>query len=238
MSETISYIGKDLEAMSFAPNYHGWILDEFRPYFGQHFVEVGAGTGSFSQLLLRERPRTLFLVEPSEMFHNLVTNLSAIRNEVNVAFHNRIFSDVPPEAFSEQPDSIFYVNVLEHIDDDRRELKLIFDTLADGGRCFVFVPALMSLYGDFDRKIGHFRRYRKREVEEKFTEAGFRIVHSKYFDIAGILPWYVKYRVFGSDSLDRESVLAYDRLAVPFLRRIELAIRVPIGKNILVVGEK
>lgn len=238
MSETVSYIGKDLEAMSFAPNYHGWILDEFRPYFGEHFVEVGAGTGSFSKLLLREDPRTLCLVEPSAMFESLVRNFS-LANDSKVEFHNRVFSQLPKDSLTKQrPDSIFYVNVLEHIEDDRSELKLIYDSLTTGGRCFVFVPALMSLYGEFDRKIGHFRRYGKREIEEKFREAGFKILHSKYFDLAGILPWYLKYRVLRSNSLDRKSVLAYDRLAVPLLRRIEMAVRVPIGKNILVVGEK
>jgi hypothetical protein len=28
----VEYVGKDLEAMDFAENYHRWILDVFRPY--------------------------------------------------------------------------------------------------------------------------------------------------------------------------------------------------------------
>jgi hypothetical protein len=46
------YFGKDLEAMSFANNYHRWILSEFLPYLGSSVAEVGAGTGSFSSLIL------------------------------------------------------------------------------------------------------------------------------------------------------------------------------------------
>ncbi len=65
MSEKHGYAGKDLEAMSFAVNYHRWILSIFEPYLGKRVVEVGAGTGSFSELLLEQRLESLALVEPS-----------------------------------------------------------------------------------------------------------------------------------------------------------------------------
>ena len=54
------YLGKDLEAMSFAKNYHKWIIEEFKPYFGKNSAEVGAGSGNFSELIL-EHVNTLHL---------------------------------------------------------------------------------------------------------------------------------------------------------------------------------
>ena len=35
------YPGKDLEVMSFAVNYHRWIIDELEPYLGDTIAEVG-----------------------------------------------------------------------------------------------------------------------------------------------------------------------------------------------------
>ena len=64
MSKKVVYVGKDLEAMSFAVNYHKWILEEFRPFLGKRLVEVGAGTGSFSEMLIGENPEDLALIEP------------------------------------------------------------------------------------------------------------------------------------------------------------------------------
>ena len=64
MSETVTYVGKDLESMSFAENYHRWILEIFRPYLGRRIVEVGAGTGAMSELLLEGEIESLGLVEP------------------------------------------------------------------------------------------------------------------------------------------------------------------------------
>lgn len=236
MTDNPVYIGKDLEAMSFAVNYHRWILDEFRPYVGNHVVEVGAGTGNFSRLLLGESPRTLALVEPSAMFEHLQRNISAIDTETEIVLYNSIFRNVSAQiAAKRRPDTVIYINVLEHIEDDSGELRTIHQTLAEGGRCLIFVPALQSLYGAFDREVGHFRRYEKKALEEKCQSAGFNVERSVYFDFAGIFPWFVRYRILRSNSLSAGAVNAYDRIAVPLARKLEPLLPIPIGKNILAV---
>lgn len=238
MTEKVEYIGKDLEAMSFAVNYHKWILDEFRPFLGKRLVEVGAGTGSFSELLLRESIDSLTVIEPSEMFSFLKQNVSQT-NKAEIKLFQNIFANVCEQIATEQkPDSILYINVLEHIEDDLFELVKIHQTLVDGGKCFIFVPALMSLYGEFDRKIGHFRRYNKTELEEKCSKAGFKILKSTYFDLSGIIPWWIKYKLFKSDSLESGAVTLYDKIAIPVISKFEKVIPAPIGKNILLVAEK
>lgn len=239
MSKKVVYVGKDLEAMSFAVNYHKWILDEFRPLLGKHIVEVGAGTGSFSEMVLETKPETLALVEPSDLYGDLTSNVSQNGNQTKIDFYNSIFAAVAAEITGKQkPDSIIYVNVLEHIEDDNHELKLIYESLSDSGRCFLFVPALMALYGEFDRKLGHFRRYTKKELEQKCQAAGFKILKSKYFDFAGVVPWYINYRLLKSESLGGGAVSLYDKAVVPVFRKIESMINVPVGKNILLIGEK
>lgn len=233
----VVYVGKDLEAMAFAANYHRWILAEFRPFIGKHVVEVGAGTGLFSALLLGENPTSISLVEPSEMYAKLVNNISS--ESVSIKFYNNVFASVCDDIVSEQrPDTIIYINVLEHIEDDRKELRHIFETLVPGGRALIFVPALPILYGEFDRAVGHFRRYVKKELVEKSLEAGFTIRVKKYFDFAGIFPWFVKYRIFGSSALEGSVVRLYDTYAVPFVKLSESVVSPPLGKNLLFVLEK
>ncbi len=233
------YIGKDLEAMSFAVNYHKWILEEFRPFLGSDIVEVGAGTGSFSELLLKEKPGNLSLVEPSEMFEHLTRNLSQTKTVTKISLYRSIFLDASDKIFKKTPpDTIIYINVLEHIEDDLAELQTIYQTLEKKGYCLIFVPALMGLYGEFDRMVGHYRRYSKKDLEEKCRSVGFEIVLSKYFDFAGILPWFVKYKIFRSDKLSPGAVTIYDKIVVPLARRIEALVHVPLGKNILMVVRK
>ena len=149
------------------------------------------------------------------------------------------FSDVADRLRTAQrPDSILYVNVLEHIFDDETELATVHRSVRSGGRVLIFVPALRWLYGSFDEHIGHHRRYTKSELEGKCRRAGFRIVNCRYFDIAGIVPWWLKYCLFKSSTMEAWAVKSYDAYVVPATRAIESIVRSPIGKNLLLIAEK
>jgi hypothetical protein len=97
---------------------------------------------------------------------------------------------------------------------------------------------MRALFSKFDVDLGHFRRYRKRELEKKVRDEGFTILRSKYFDVAGVAPWFVKYRILRSRSLGGGAVSMYDNLVVPIMRRVESIVTPPFGKNILLVAEK
>jgi SAM-dependent methyltransferase len=227
------YLGKDLEAMSFAKNYHKWIIEEFKPYLGHRVAEVGAGTGNFSELLMTHTHH-LIAFEPSENMYPLLKERFAENTSVetiNSAFR-REFSNLTGRL-----DSILYVNVLEHIEDDEQELSLVYKTLRQGGHALIFVPAHSFLYSDLDKHIGHFRRYRKKDIIELAKRAGFRIIKARYFDLAGVIPWYVAFVLF-KKQITGAKVSLYDNLAVPIIQRIERYISPPIGKNILLIIQK
>jgi SAM-dependent methyltransferase len=240
MNPPLEYVGRDLEAMSFAANYHRGILDIFKPYLGKRVVEVGAGTGSFSEFIIEHHVESLSLVEPSEyMYEILKARLEELKSATPIQTFNSIFTEVADRIkATQQPDSIIYVNVLEHIADDTAELDTMFQTLERGGRIFVFVPALPWLSGSFDHQIGHFRRYKKSELESKCRKVGFRVIKSGYFDFIGVIPWWVKYRLLKSTMLESSSVKLYDKWVVPVIRVVEPLIRPPIGKNAFLVAEK
>jgi methyltransferase family protein len=238
--EARGYPGTELEAMSGASNYHRWILEIFKPYLGAHLVEVGAGIGSFSDLILSQHPcETLSLVEPSDSMYEQLAAHVHLDTRVRVYTYHATFKEAASLIKAEHiPDSIIYVNVLEHIEDDEGELKLICRTLSEHGRVFIFVPALSGLFGKFDERVGHFRRYSKPELDEKLSRSGFKILRSAYFDFPGIAPWWVKYCLMKSDNMEPGAVRFYDRFIVPAVRRIESVVTMPIGKNVIAIAEK
>ncbi len=239
--EAFAYTGRELEAMSEASNYHRWILAVFAPYLGRHLVEVGAGLGSFSELILSHHVcETLSLVEPSaEMYRQLDARARRMPASPRVNAYHASFPEAAPLITARQsPDSVIYVNVLEHIAEDEAELEAIHQALSDRGRVFIFVPALSWLYGAFDERVGHVRRYAKQELETKLRRAGFETIVSTYFDLAGVAPWWVKYRLFKSATMEPGGVRFYDRYIVPATRRFESVMKPPLGKNVIVVAEK
>ena len=236
-----TYTGRELEAMSEASNYHRWILQIFAPYLGRHLVEVGAGLGSFSELIVSNHAcETLSLVEPSgEMYQQLDLRARRMPTMPRVQVYHASFPEAAPLITArDPPDSIIYVNVLEHIEDDKAELDAVYGALSEHGRVFLFVPALAWLYGAFDERVGHLRRYAKNELEEKLRSAGFQVLISAYFDLVGVAPWWIKYRLLKSATLEPAGVKFYDRFIVPAARRFESVIKPPIGKNVIIVAEK
>lgn len=224
--------------MAFAPNYHGWILDRFRPYLGRRVAEIGAGTGNFARLLLRERIDSLHLIEPSSAMFQHLPAVAQREPLGRVTLHNALFLAVAQQLKVAQIDSIVYVNVLEHIAEDERELAGMNEVLPRGGRIFIFVPALPFLFGSHDSAVGHVRRYRRRELAAKCRNAGFTVLHIGYLDIVGIIPWWIKYRLLRSTRMEAGAVRLYDGAVVPIVSRLERWLPPPIGKNLVLVAEK
>jgi len=240
-AQSHNYPGRELEAMDGASNYHLWILEIFKPFLGQQLVEVGAGLGSFSGMILEQHTcQQLSLVEPSkEMYEVLVANARRLDSATRIETYNGTFTQVAPAIKSKSnPDSIIYVNVLEHIEDDGLELETVRETLNEMGHVFIFVPAFSWLYGAFDARVGHFRRYTKPELEGKLQRAGFKLILSRYFDLPGVAPWWLKYCLLKSTVMEPAGVRLYDRFVVPVTRRLESIIKPPLGKNVIAIAQK
>ena len=226
------YSGKELEAMSFARNYHKWILAEFLPYLGSSVAEVGAGVGSFSTLVLETNISSLVVFEPSQNMYPLLQE--ALGKDKRATAVNEYFGAAHQET---RFDSILYVNVLEHIEDDASEIATARDSLKPNGHLLIFVPALPWLYSEFDRHVGHCRRYLKKDLVNLIQRSGLAVVKARYFDVAGIIPWYINFVVL-KNAMSAGSVSLYDRVVVPAMRLIEGLVPPPLGKNVLLVARK
>lgn len=229
-----AYFGKDLEAMSFADNYHRWIAETFEPFLGAEVAEIGAGTGNFSEVLLKTDVRHLCAFEPSANMYPMLKKKFAADDRVDT--YNEFFEQASTR-FASAFDAIVYVNVLEHIADDHLTLTHAYGALKDGGRLLLFVPALKFLYSELDRKVGHFRRYTRDELVDVVESAGFTVDRADYFDIAGIIPWYLAF-VLMKKTTNEANVTLYDRWVVPLMRHVEGIVKPPIGKNLLLVAHK
>lgn len=235
MNPPILYVGRDLEAMAFATNYHRWILDEFMPYLDGHVIEVGAGTGNFSQLLHQhERIKKLDVFEPSENMYKIL--VERFQQAPGIESFNCFFGE-NSQHYHNALDSAVYVNVLEHIEDDFKELSLVHSALKPNGHLLIFVPALGFLFSNLDSRLGHFRRYEKKGLSLLVRQAGFNIINIKYLDSLGIIPWYIAF-VLLKKNLNSTNVLYYDKFIIPILRKLESKWIPPFGKNLLLIAKK
>ncbi len=137
-------------------------------------------------------------------------------------------------------DVIYTSNVLEHIEDDLLTLKQLNSKIKSGGSLIIYVPAFQFLYSQLDEKVGHYRRYEKRDLLLKLTEAGFRIDKSYFADSIGFFAWlYIKMRGYPSSDGGEQSMKIFDKYIFPISKLLDsLGCKHFFGKNILVYAQK
>jgi SAM-dependent methyltransferase len=104
-------------------------------------------------------------------------------------------------------DLVTCIDVLEHLEDDRRAIGELVRILRPGGLLVVSVPAFMFLWGEHDTIYGHHRRYTTGQIRERFEAAGLRMHKASYFEPLFMLPLLVyrnlKKLVGGHGSLEQ-----------------------------------
>jgi SAM-dependent methyltransferase len=228
---------QDLERLGTAKHFFDWVLDEFDPYLQGRILEVGAGLGTITRNLLDRYPQvTVVCLEPAENLFDDLASYAALTPRVVARRQTLADYEVPPE---ERFDAAIYLNVLEHIADDAAELRLAMAALRPGGVILVFGPALEWLYSELDYKAGHYRRYSVRRLRRLAEAAGLEVVSARYFDVLGVLPYLVVYRLLRQDDITGSTMWAYDRVAVPLSRLIQRMLPdPPLGKNVILVARK
>lgn len=234
VNDSFVYSGTELDAMAEARNYCRWILDFFAPYLGQKVIEIGAGAGTFSQLLLSSgRASELVLFEPGANLFPLLQQRFA--NDPRVHLQSGSFD---PSVLEEPADSIVLVNVLEHISDDDALLLQMRQSLRPGGRVLLFVPALEWNYGSLDEAFEHHRRYSKAILRKKLERAGFRVERARYVNFLGITSWFLAGKVLRRRTLRPGQVRWYDRWIIPWSFKLEQIWEPPVGQSLVAVAVK
>ncbi len=234
MSDVFVYDGQELRALGEAKNYCRWIISYFAPHLGSHVMEVGAGVGAISSLLL-EQPGVsdLVLLEPADNLFPLLRDRFARDSRVTL-----VHGHVEDMAGSSSVDSVVLVNVLEHIEDDLAALRTIHGLLKPGGTVLLFVPALPWLFGSLDRSFGHFRRYEKLVLTDRLRMANFKIEYCRYLNFPGILSWFIAGKLLKQETLRLQDVKLYDRWIIPWVSRFERLVVTPCGQSLIVIARK
>ena len=222
-----------LESGVEAKNYYAWMMDTFVPYLGGTVIEHGAGAGSLAAVLLESGVSPLILDEPDDRLVAVLRKRFQGRKDVTIfegTLDNYLTKMGPASV-----DAIVSSNVLEHIEDDEGCLATMRKLIRPGGRVVIYVPARPELYSNFDRLIGHHRRYRKRELQAKLLAAGLEIERLQYRNLVATLPW-LWMRLTSRSHVTGSNVRLYDRYVFPVMCALENVVSPPYGLNLLAVG--
>lgn len=236
MTETpFVYVGSELDLFADVTNWKSYWSSRVRPYISGDVLEVGAGIGSNAPYLHSPCTGRVVALEPDGgLVDELRENLGRV---VQGCPYDAVCGTLDTLPRGATFDTILYIDVLEHIEDDAGEMKKAAAHLKPGGRVIVLSPAHQWLFTPFDASIGHFRRYNKRSLKAA-TPADLKLEKMFYLDTFGILASAAN-QVMLRQSMPTKSQLAvWDKWIIPVSRVIDPVLAYSVGKSIVGVWRK
>lgn len=219
-----------------AGQYHSFLFKQIEPYLGREVIEVGAGAGNISRLLL-DRDRLVLTDDDPGHLEKLADNYK------NWGYVRTLGLDpARPETAPGSEglwggfDSVVSFHALSRIRDDAAALRTMQRMLKPGGRVLLMLPAHARLFGSLDAGMGHHRRYDAADVRDKLAAAGFELEQVRFLNPVAVPAWWLRSRVLKLRLISDFQLAVFDILMplVRWLARFDL----PFGLVVFAVGRK
>ena len=231
----IEYAGGELAIFREAVHWKRYWSGVIAPFVGTHVLDVGAGIGATAQTLAR-RDQTLWVeLEPDPA---QAREIEQLRDRGAMPAHCEVRIGTSADLRDDDLfDTVLYIDVLEHIENDRDELARVLRHVSPGGHVVILAPAHGFLYTPFDRSIGHFRRY-DRDSLSALVPPDCDMVFSRYLDSVGMLASLANRVLLRQSTPTRTQILFWDRVLVRCSVLLDRLTFGCVGKTIVGVFRK
>tara|TARA_B100000989_G_scaffold47954_1_gene31255 strand:+ start:1298 stop:1996 length:699 start_codon:yes stop_codon:yes gene_type:complete len=226
----IDYDGWELGFFDLSKNFRKYQFDLIKEFISGKVAEIGPGNGIFLEYYL-DRCDKLDLFEPDK---NLFSKL-------NYKFSNHEKIKVINEELNITTniyDVILYLDVLEHIENYEKEILKAHNALKEGGHLVINVPAFQFLYSDFDKDVGHFKRYSKKDITDLVLKNNLKITRLNYYDTIGFLLSFLSKMISSNYKKNFEKKIKIWNSLIPASRILDKIFISSFGKSLLIVIKK
>jgi SAM-dependent methyltransferase len=227
-----------LQVLSKADAFNKWMYSAISPYASGNILEIGSGLGNISNFFIQNGSEiTLSDIDPLYLIHlkKQFQSFSNVKDFLSIDLQKENFSTAYSD-LKKKFDTVFYLNVLEHLKDDNYAIQNSRFLLKENGVLIILVPAYSFLYSEMDKQLNHYRRYTLRSLRNKTSAGNFTIIKSFYFNFMGIPAWlYGKIRKF--KVLPTPEMKLYNKLT-PIGKLLDKIVFNKAGLSVIVVAKK
>jgi len=234
VTDAYEYVGTELSLFAQAHNWKRYLAEQLRPFVQGHVLEVGAGIGATTSTLWTPAASQWTALEPdSRLADQARVRLEAIGLGGVTVRVGTVASLRSAERF----DTILYIDVLEHIEEDVAQLQGAASHLAPGAYLIVLSPAHEWLYSPFDAAIGHVRRYNAKQLQSA-GPSGLTLARLRYLDAVGMTASLANRLLLRRAMPNAAQIAVWDRFMIPISRVLDPCFAFRIGKSILAVWRR
>ncbi len=216
-------------------NYNCWIYENIKPALGKNIIEIGCGLGAIIDFMITKRNKITGVDISDEYIKYLKKNYKKYRN-IKIIKSNIL--NLPGKVKNNSFDTVVMINVLEHIKDDDRAIKIVKKVLKKNGKLALMVPAFNILFGPLDKNVGHYRRYNKKMLKNLLIKNNFEIENIYYMNFVGFFGWLLNVKILRRNYTPKNQSFLFDKFIVPILKWIERWIKPPVGQSLIVIAKK
>ena len=223
----MNYTGWELHNFDKANLYRLYQFNLIKDCIKGDVLEVGPGNCVYLKNYF-EICKKIYLVEPTKKYFDKLKKIKKKHKNMFISKNLNIFKK---KSFN----TILYLDVLEHIKNDKLEIKKAFKLLKKGGTLVICVPAFQCLYSLYDKKIGHYRRYNKTEFKKMLKKCKIKTYEMRYFDFVGGLLIFISNFFFKNNLNNFQLKIKIWNLLVPISLIIDfILMKYFFGKSLLV----
>ena len=226
--KTIQYDGFELEHFDSASNFRKYQISLIKKFIKSNFLEVGAGKGGLVPFY-KKLAKDITILEPEKKLFKILKRKYANKK---IKIKNQTIKSI-----NKKFDTIIYYDVLEHIEHDLEEVKNAKKKLNKNGYLIFSVPAYQTFYSDFDKSVGHYRRYNKKNFIQFEKKTGLKIEKLVYYDSMGFI-FLVLNKLFSLKQTNLKNKIYIWNLLMPISKFIDLLTFNKFGKSLLCIFRK
>ena len=226
----MQYLNQVLEYFDISEKYRSYQIELFNEYVGKNVLEVGAGRGKIIEILSNDKSKFFTLLELDNNFYDyLIKNLQSekiiVKNKKTTQINDKF-------------DTIIYLDVIEHIDKDEEELNNALRLLEKNSHLIIIVPAFQILFSEFNKNVGHYRRYHKKFFKDYAQKNSLEIKQLKYFDVLGFFIVFLSKFIGLTNSKRNKLGIKIWNFLIPLSKFLDKIIFHSLGKSIICVYKK
>ncbi|HEU4554125.1 MAG TPA: methyltransferase domain-containing protein [Chitinophaga sp.] len=228
-----------LENLSVAERLNQWMFDSIHPYVKTPILEIGSGIGNISACFVQHKiPLYVsdYTIDYCRMLQQKFAQQPLVKAVLQLDLATPGLENTCPQLVG-QFNTVFALNVVEHIKDHQQAIANCYKLLAPGGRVIILVPAYQTLYNGFDRELEHYRRYTRASLRQLLESQGFHVLRTWHFNFAGIFGWFWSGTIMRRKTLPADQLKFYNKL-VPLFRIADKVTMNKVGLSVIGVGEK